>query len=804
MDPELLRLRGIAGDRHDAALVRHPTRLGPAFRAELESVIFDLREVLARANPQTTDPVERARTLGWIGAAYFDLGRGVEDAALLESAQYYLEAERIAAGEEAPLVKAKLDNNFANTLRGQSQGTDVALLEQAELRYERALRAFRQLGESAFAREVSQSLESLRGQLSLAREAKRMQRELAELTTVQSQLSAMDALERDAISARLGELRSKSFEHVATRAASEANRLRAEVLEHPERFPDAPAKLAELDTQIAAFASFAMPSDEPPEASERSLHEGILTALRHRLAKDAERGAVTAHRASALSNLLDGFATTLGTPAADLAGMQARSSKMLGFAAKAGDFVLQPSTARSAATPRATALQELSLALKRQVLAESLRLGGASNSADFFAELAHLEARMAEAPRAEELEPELWAIARRFQEHRRLEHAYLAQPRWPRRSAKHSPKSVFVSGPASDACIAGLRARGHEILLETRGVYADGRWNQLVASTVSLFWLTPVPAEGDPDETNARQELAQTCYELGAAIAAGASIVVAVSAGANTPFDVPVLQEYVRSDFDVDRVIDAVERAAFESTWGGLAEGRDARARLLHEYESRYLGETRDDIAWRMLRQSEDPLDFFNWLQRTVQGASSLAPQVLLPAWPGRYATEPVCFHVTAFRDWSKATSAIVEETCREHGARYVRGDRSAEQRIDRAIWDGLTAASTVLIDITNLNPNVALELGMTHAIGKPYRLVYNRDVDADGRRELRLFRSIERDQVHGYSSSGGLETLRDVTKELLATPQASTNGRLTLEDSLRQSGSNAVQPKEARSHGRG
>jgi len=119
---------------------------------------------LERANPKTTDPVERARTLGWIGAAYFDLGRGVEDVELLESAKNYLEAERIAADEEAPLVKAKLDNNFANTLRGQSHGTDVALLEKAELWYERALRAFRQLGESAFAREVSQCLESLHPQ----------------------------------------------------------------------------------------------------------------------------------------------------------------------------------------------------------------------------------------------------------------------------------------------------------------------------------------------------------------------------------------------------------------------------------------------------------------------------------------------------------------------------------------------------------------------------------------------------------------------------------------------------------------
>jgi hypothetical protein len=67
---------------------------------------------------------------------------------------------------------------------------------------------------------------------------------------------------------------------------------------------------------------------------------------------------------------------------------------------------------------------------------------------------------------------------------------------------------------------------------------------------------------------------------------------------------------------------------------------------------------------------------------------------------------------------WSDDVRNIVASAC-EGKVRYVRGDAVEDERIIRSIWDSICAATHVLVDITGLNDNVLLELGLAHALGR-------------------------------------------------------------------------------------
>ena len=86
----------------------------------------------------------------------------------------------------------------------------------------------------------------------------------------------------------------------------------------------------------------------------------------------------------------------------------------------------------------------------------------------------------------------------------------------------------------------------------------------------------------------------------------------------------------------------------------------------------------------------------------------------------------------------------------------------SPEQRIIDGIWNEIAGASAVLVDVTGHNPNVALELGLTHALGRHYRVI------AQGKPEDYRFRSLEKVQVTAYGSEPGYDGfVKEVSKLL-------------------------------------
>jgi hypothetical protein len=106
-------------------------------------------------------------------------------------------------------------------------------------------------------------------------------------------------------------------------------------------------------------------------------------------------------------------------------------------------------------------------------------------------------------------------------------------------------------------------------------------------------------------------------------------------------------------------------------------------------------------------------------IQRAPGGQRMLAFPGFAPAYPDPSAP-PLLFHVTAFRAWSQACEQEVRAACARAGWRYAIGYERLDPNIMAAIWRDVAQAALVVADVTALNPNAVLELGLAHGLGRP------------------------------------------------------------------------------------
>ena len=126
----------------------------------------------------------------------------------------------------------------------------------------------------------------------------------------------------------------------------------------------------------------------------------------------------------------------------------------------------------------------------------------------------------------------------------------------------------------------------------------------------------------------------------------------------------------------------------------------------------------------------------------------------------------PTVFHVMPFSEpWSNKIRDAARATCTAHGYAYRRGDEADEGRIIQAIWDDICGAHVVLVDLTGLNLNVLVELGMAHALGRTVLAVRRAGLKEP------LPRNIEKLRVLDYDGAPGLS--RIITSRLATKPNA-------------------------------
>ncbi len=786
MNRQLRERRDRAAGRHDAALNRFPTREGEAFQRELKAVINELTAVVRAADEPSSDPVEVAKTYRWLGDAYFDLGLGKDETALTQGSQAYHRAEELLAAAEAPIEKAKLDFNYGNTLRGLSEGFDVGLLEAAQTRYENAVRTFRTHHLPDLAATVEQQLRSIDPQLRLARKHAGMQRGYNRLAELQERLKSAGPAEREQIARELQSLKKAPSQGDLKGTLNEAlDAVREQIKTHPERIGDKSEKMRTLMDQIAGLSRL-LPDTPPSDLQDVRREEAkdsdqeIARALMERLQKEAATGKVSADRAAHLGDILKQFTAAMSEGGDDLQSMAARAHKMRQISQLAMDAAMKPSWPTPDPAPGSRAHRAVSVLepLKRHLLAESGRgmLPSEETSAgtELLTRLIKLEARIREVVDDEEkvkgLEGELWRLAPAIQEHSRRYHLTLARPIFATTRMHAEPKSLFLSGGDELCRIAGQLTEREELQLfeqARHGDRAQERWNQLCSTSVAVFDLG-VP-EGAPR--------AQVCYELGLALALGKPTVVAVRPGQKLPFDVNLQPISLGGDAAVNaRVLEeALQQALGSIVWGGaeagLGTGPDDALAWLDRHLGRRLSGGNLKVAMDLVRGArDDAVAFRRSLDQLLGMLGADAPAALLPAWPPAYpdpTTKLRLFHVMPFRPrWARPTRDLAKAVCDKKGWRYVRGDEAEEQRIIRGIWSEIGRASAVLIDITGHNPNVALELGLVHALGCRYRVI------GQGESEMHMFDSLEKVQVHSYGKEPGYRGFKEEVEKLLASSE--------------------------------
>ena len=179
---QLVERRELVMDRVDAALAAYPSRMGSDYEREMTAAVEELESIAAEMRKHQVEPREQSRTQSSLGCVCSDLAP-VRGHGMLELARdHYLEAERLLEGHGNDLDQAKLNFNFANTLR-QLDPNDVEQLREAKRRFLKA--------QAVFAREAPQSLStveealrSVEGLLAVAPVAAGVERSIADMKSL--------------------------------------------------------------------------------------------------------------------------------------------------------------------------------------------------------------------------------------------------------------------------------------------------------------------------------------------------------------------------------------------------------------------------------------------------------------------------------------------------------------------------------------------------------------------------------------------------------------------------------------------
>jgi hypothetical protein len=158
-----------------------------------------------------------------------------------------------------------------------------------------------------------------------------------------------------------------------------------------------------------------------------------------------------------------------------------------------------------------------------------------------------------------------------------------------------------------------------------------------------------------------------------------------------------------------------------------------------------------------------DATEVFDLLNTVLDQEGRGRFALLRPVWPGSYpsADEARCFHIMPFHASFDTARDAVRKACSELGVQYVRADEAGGRECIRSIWDEIGKASRIVADVTRLNVNVALEIGLADALGRPVLLVAQK-----GATEEDLFQEIAHRPVSLYQSAGAL---RDAAQSALS-----------------------------------
>ena len=540
------------------------------------------------------------------------------------------------------------------------------------------------------------------------------------------------------------------------------------------------AQMSALETRLDQAVS---PRAFGPPTAGGNL--ALFEQLLHVYHQDVLAGKVSETRKQALDSVLAQLRSLLQDPATDMRGLTLQGSRlrellasMLHLVGETGQGTLRPGSRAHAVWQRLARLKlSLVSALRRPHLGSDehtvgMELARRCGHADTYVHQVGQEDGATRQYEVDVLRPlacEVRAFSLRH-------HVTLAAPIWPSLPLPQNPNAVCFSGDqAWRQVLTTICAQNRLQFLAqpTLKDVATMRWDQLRTCHVAVCDFTAYtrpqarqiidPARAGP--------VAVVAYELGIALTLGRAVVIVAKEGQDLPFDVDI--EPVRltgGAQDEARLKDALDEAMYGLQRGGEGSSISATRAYLERtfagHESFLVVESLKLIDDKVAR---DPVTFRRFVEPVLGSAGASALQIVYPAWPGSYPPphERRLFHVTAFGPaWAKDTMSIIAQACRaaKPVVEYIRGDQVLDPNILRSIWTHICQASHVVVDLTGMNANVALELGICHALGRKVFLMTQDSAVPE------YFPSIAKERLHCYSLTGepGLDGLRDALEQFL------------------------------------
>ncbi len=528
---------------------------------------------------------------------------------------------------------------------------------------------------------------------------------------------------------------------------------------------------AELLSRMHA-ESRAQPADtpEPPQPESESAAEDdwrsgaldVFEVLMGQYRKEKSSGTISGTRQATLEPILQQLQGMLRSRPESLDDNLAEMQKMRDLMVAMSSSIESPSHAGDAPAEdsRAERVNALLTRLKLFIFAEAQRPGSHEEERtmafDLYARCGRANTALHErgnddAAVVEFESDSLRQLANEVRWFGMREHPMLATPAWPIPATHQDPNAVFYSG--SDELMQHLGTVCKERQLRVMATvehrnYSQGRWDQLRNCSVAIFDLTQ----------DRGSERARTFYELGIALTLGRPILLLAKSDTVLPFDIHI--EPLRLDaWDETELGGAVDETLYGRQFGGA---ENSVKETIDYAQAAFSDSSSNDLVQTLFNHVDqdsllDPVKLRSWLGTLLGMVGPDGPQLLYPAWPGRYPgkSDPMCFHIMPFSEaWSDDVRDIVASAC-EGQVRYVRGDAVEDERIVRSIWDSVCGATHVLVDITGLNDNVLLELGLAHTLGRRTLIVGQ---EKEG--IVQLFPSIAKRRVQPYSMTDGAQAL--------------------------------------------
>jgi hypothetical protein len=648
-------------------------------------------EALVAGEAADGDALERFRTWRHAGNAYFDLGSGRERAPLERAAAAFRRAEALLPADVDPVETLKLNYSLGQTLLQLSRDGDARLASEARNRFAAAL---------ALAKvHMPEGVPDLERGLATAEPVAALLQEAGTLG------ERIERIKRDLLGAR----------------------------EDPR-----PVRTARGSEMVDLFGVLNQAFEKEKVDLEPTRRTGLEDFMK-RLGDVVQTGA----RERSLGDMLANRGK-LDTLIREIQA-QGKNPSLKGPGAPA----------RSREQRLLAALQELKMFVWTAGMQQSMPRGMREAAIGLFPRIGRLttwiseaggdstKVRQLEADQARGLASEVRLFARRA-------HLMLVRPIWPVYTGLVEPNRIFFSGPASarasTAAAATALGLGIDQPKRAGADFAEHRWNDLRAANVAVFDLSGA----DP----------QVYYELGIALAVGAQLSLVAAEGTQAPFDVAQDVRYYAPLGDVSAFMaDELDSALYSlhvrgADESGLAETLAYAERLAADDRGNaFLG-----IALRSLRDAgADAAKFHDALNAFRGHLGPTEHEILVPRWPGAYpnARAPRCFAVMPFREEQERAYAVVAAAARRAGLESIRGDLAEGQQIVRSIWEEICRATHVTVDLSGLNLNVCLELGIAHALGRSVLLIARAGTEEELRERLP---GVAKWRCHIYHTDGPIK----------------------------------------------